>query len=118
MSKVAGSSEDRKGKGCAEPSIWPPTHINTMVATRALEEFQSHFIERRGDQNVPLCFLKAAKWFDQPDRDRYYCHYKDEGWKHIEFSFEFLMWINLRIKDQKYLVWQIAEGKLAITKEE
>jgi len=44
---VAESSE--KGKGHAELSSWPPTHINATVATRALEEFQSHFIEQRGD---------------------------------------------------------------------
>jgi len=113
---VAESSE--KGKGRAVPSSWPPTHINATVATRVLEEFQSHFVEQRGDQNVPLCFLKTAKWFDQPDSDRYYCHYEDEGWKHIEFSFKFLMWINLWIKDQKYLVWQIARGQLEITQEE
>ncbi len=113
---MAESSE--KGKGCAEPSPWPPTHINATVVTRALEEFHSHFIERRGDQNVCLLFLKTAKWFDQPDGDRYYCHYEDEGWKHVEFSFEFLAWINVQVKDQQYLAWQIAGGQLEITKEE
>ncbi len=85
--------------------------------TRALEEFQSHFIERQ-ERNVPLCFLKTAKWFDQPDRDGYYCHYKDEGWKHVEFSLKFLVWINLHVKDQKYFTWQIAGGQLEIMKEE
>ncbi len=89
-----------------------------MVATRALEEFQSYWVERRGDHNVPVIFLKAAQWFDKDGADGYYCHYDDKGWKHIEFSFEFLMWINVRIKDHKYLVWQIAGGALNITKEE
>jgi len=112
---VAESS--KKGKGHAVPSSWPPTQ-NATVATQALEEFQSHFIERRGDRNVPLCFLKEAKWFDQPDGDGYYCHYKDEGWKHVKFSFKFLVWINLCVKDQKYLAWQIARGQLEITQEE
>jgi len=110
---VAESSEWGKGKGRAEPSTWPPTHINATVVTRALEEFQSHFIERQ-ERNVPLCFLKTAKWFDQPDRDGYYCHYKDEGWKHVEFSLKFLVWINLHVKDQKYFTWQIAGGQLEI----
>ena len=90
MSKVAESSEDGKGKGRAESSTWPPTHINTMVATRALEEFQSYWVERRGDHNVPVIFLKAAQWFDKDGADGYYCHYDNKGWKHIEFSFEFL----------------------------
>ena len=99
MSKVAESSEDRKGKGCAEPSTWPPTHINATVATRVLEEFRSHYIERQGDRNIPLIFLKEAKWFDQDGADSYYCQYEDEGWKHIEFSFEFLTWINVHVKD-------------------
>ncbi len=115
---MAESSEDRKGKGRAEPSPWPPTHINATVATRALEEFQSHWLERRGDCNVPLIFLKQAKWFDQDGADGYYCQYKDEGWKHVEFSFEFLVWVNIRIKDHKYLAWQIAHGPLEITQEE
>jgi len=115
---VAGSSKDRKGKGCAEPSTWPPTHINTTVATRALEEFQFHFIEQQGDCNVPLIFLKAAKWFDQDGADRYHCQYEDEGWKHVKFSFEFLTWVNIQVKDWKYLAWQIAGGQLEITQEE
>ncbi len=57
-------------------------------------------------------------WFDQPDRDGYYCYYEDEGWKHVKFSLEFLVWINVQVKDQQYLVWQIAGGPLEITKEE
>src|SRR6266404_832907 len=61
---------------------------------------------------------QAAQWFDKDGADGYYCHYEDEGWKHVEFSFEFLTWINVRIKDCKYLVWQIASGPLEITKEE
>ena len=118
MSKVAESSEDRKGKGHAEPSPWPPTHINTTVATCALEEFQTHWLERRGDRNVPLIFLKEAKWFDKDGADGYYCQYEDEGWKHVEFSFEFLAWVDVHIKDRKYLAWQIACGPLEITQEE
>jgi len=115
---VAGTSEDWKGKGRAEPSSWPPTHINATVATRTLEEFQSYWVDRRGDRNVLLIFLKGAWWFDKDGADGYYCHYEDKGWKHIEFSFEFLAWINVRIKDHKYLAWQIAGGSLEITKEE
>ncbi len=115
---MAGTSEDRKGKGCAEPSPCPPTHINATVATRALEEFQSHFIERRGDCNVPLIFLKEAKWFDEDGADGYYCRYEDKGWKHVEFSFKFLMWVNVRVKDNKYLVWQITGGALEISQAE
>jgi len=115
---VAESSEDRKGKGRAEPSTWPPTHINTTVATQALEEFQSHWVERRGECNVPLIFLKEAQWFDKDGANGYYCHYDDKGWKHVEFSFEFLVWVNVHIKDRKYLAWQIARGPLAITNEE
>jgi len=60
----------------------------------------------------------VAQWFDKDGANRYYCHYKDEGWKHVEFSFEFLMWVNVRIKDCKYLAWQIARSPLEITKEE
>ncbi len=115
---MAESSEDRKGKGHAESSRWPPTHINATVATRTLEEFQSYWVKRRGDCNVPLIFLKVARWFDKDGVDGYYCHYEDEGWKHIEFSFEFLAWINVQIKDHKYLVWQIAGGLLEITNTE
>jgi len=115
---VAESSEDRKGKGRAEPSAWPPTYINATVATHALEEFQSYWVNRCGDHNIPLIFLKEARWFDKDSADGYYCHYEDEGWKHIEFSFKFLVWINIHIKDHKYLAWQIARGPLEITKEE
>ncbi len=115
---MAESSEDRKGKGHAEPSPWPPTHINTTVATCALEEFQTHWLERRGDRNVPLIFLKEAKWFDKDGADGYYCQYEDEGWKHVKFSFEFLAWVDVHIKDRKYLAWQIACGPLEITQEE
>ena len=118
MSKVAESSENRKGKGRAESNNWPPTHINTTVATHALEEFQSYWVERRGDCNVPLIFLKEAWWFNKDSVDGYYCHYEDEGWKHVEFNFEFLAWVNVRITDRKYLAWQIAYGPLDITKEE
>ncbi len=89
-----------------------------MVVTQALEEFQSHFIKWQGECNVPLIFLKEAKWFDQDGADGYYCQYEDEGWKHIEFSFKFLVWVNIQVKDQKYLVWQIAGGQLEITQEE
>ncbi len=92
---MAGSSEDRKGKGRAEPSPWPPTHINATVATCALKEFQSYFLERQGDHNVPLIFLKEPRWFDDNSADGYYHRYKDEGWKHVEFSFEFLAWVNV-----------------------
>jgi len=105
-------------KGGLSHSNTTPTHINTKVATRALEEFQSYFLERRGDQNIPWCFLKEAQWFDKPDGDRYYCHYNNEGWKPVKFNFKFLVWVNVCVKDQPYLVWQIAEGKLEITKEE
>jgi len=66
---VAESNKDRKGKGRAEPSSWPPTHINTTVATRAEEEFQLYWVKRRGDCNVPLIFLKAARWFDKDCED-------------------------------------------------
>src|SRR5882762_5451341 len=115
---MAGSSEERKGKGHAEPSPWPPSHINATIATRALEEFQSYWLERRGDRNVPLIYLKKAEWHDKDRADGYYCHYKDEGWKHIEFNFEFLAWVNIRVKDRKYLAWQIAGEPLHITQEE
>ena len=83
-----------------------------------MEEFQSYWVDRHRDHNVPLIFLKEAQWFDKDGEDRYYCHYEDEGWKHVEFSFKFLAWINICIKDCKYLAWQIARGPLEITKAE
>ncbi len=115
---MAESSKDRKGKGRAELSLWPPTHINATIATRALEEFQAHWLDRWGEHNVPLIYLKKAKWHDKDRADSYYCHYEDEGWKHVKFSFEFLAWVNVRIKDRKYLAWQIAHKPLEITQEE
>jgi len=101
-----------------EPSPWPPTHINATVATHALEEFQAHWLNRRGDRNVPLIYLKKAEWHDKDGADGYYCHYEDEGWKHVKFSFKFLAWVNVWIKDCKYLAWQIAHSPLEITQEE
>ncbi len=65
-----------------------------------------------------MIFLKAAWWFDKDRADGYYCHYDDKGWKHVEFSFEFLVWINVCIQDQKYLAWQIASSQLDITQAE
>ncbi len=73
---------------------------------------------QRGEHNVPLIYLKKAEWHDKDGADGYYCHYEDEGWKHVEFNFEFLAWINVHITDRKYLAWQIAYGPLDITKEE
>ncbi len=115
---MAGTSEDRKGKGRAETSSWPLTHINATVATRALEEFQSYWLSRRGERNVPLIYLKKAEWHDKDGADGYYCHYEDKGWKHVKFNFEFLVWVNVCITNRKYLAWQIAYRPLDITKEE
>ena len=50
--------------------------------------------------------------------DGYYCQYEDEGWKHVKFSFEFLTWVNVHIKDNKYLAWQIAGAPLEISQVE
>ncbi len=113
LSKVAEWSN--KGKGCAGPSSWPPTHINMTVATRALEEFDPYFLECRGEWNILQWFVKDAVWFDLPDGDRYY--YKDnEEWHHVKFNFEFLAWVDIWAKDNWYQAWKIAGiSSLAIT---
>ncbi len=115
---VKGGRTKQQGKGHAGPSSWPPTHINVTVATKALEEFQPYFLERRGEWNVPQQFVKDAVWFDLPDGDRYY--YKDnKDWHLVEFNFEFLVWVDIWVKGKQYQVWQIAGiSSLAITQEE
>ncbi|KAH8976831.1 hypothetical protein EDB92DRAFT_1823119, partial [Lactarius akahatsu] len=90
-------SSIRIPSGTTCPSIHQDLPIVAFTTRDQWRNFQTYSLERRGDRNVPVQFLGAARWREYRGETGYFVDFASgpTRYRPVEFNFDHLCWVEI-----------------------